>query len=276
MGFQIVGNIPESDTLWVPCDATTGGNLYVGQLVRFGLTAFNGAAPLADAAGAADTTTAATNSIAGVVIGDNNFNQTSVATYGQYQTCAGTQTQTLQLARNFLGVEGITYIKGDPQPFVKIALITPLTRLRGPICNATFGVAPTVCTVTTAGATGAGFVGNAVDVTPVANMCTCYFRTGLNAGLYRVCKDANATTHTFDTYYPYAIAVGDTCVILPYKIGYSAININTTSNYVGVCLDCSVTPATDYFGAFVDALDFRVSGKESIYFRFAANHFAGI
>lgn len=274
MGFQIVGNIPESETIWVPIDGTTHATLYVGQLVRAALTAFNGIAPITTAGGAADTTNAATNVIFGVVIGDNNYTQVFDSTYGQY--IAPVMTQANQLARNFFGVEGNTYIKGDPQAFVKIALINSLTWLRGQIFNATFGVAPTLSTVTTGDTTGAGMTSSTVDVTPVANMNTCYFRTGLNAGMYRVCKDAAANAHTFDTYYPYGITVGDTCVILPYKVGYSAGQVTSTSNYVGMAFNCAATPATNYFGLIVKELDFRVSGKESILFRFAANHFAGI
>lgn len=256
--------------LWVPIDRTVGAtSLYVGQLVKIDAGTINGAAPLAAASGAADTT--GEQVIFGVVCGTNDMApyEKYIATYGQY--VASVQSQADQVARKTLGVEGM-HPKGDPQPMVEVAVITPNTVLKGDICNATQGVAPSVVTVTTGSTTGAGFTTGAVDFTPVANMNTFYCRTGANRGIYRVSKTTSTTVHTFDTYWPYDVAIGDTFVAVPMRQGESFVQINETSGYLGTCFSCAASPATNYFQIKVLELDLTVASKESVLFMFDTCH----
>ena len=264
MGFYVDSGSPR--TVWAPVDTVTAASLYVGQLVKNDSVSLNGMAPLAAAQSTTDKT--GLQSIYGVVVGDNNFTKLNLATYGQYQT--GQATVASQLARVKLGNSGM-YAAGDTQALVRVAVINPNTVLRGNIYNATVGVAPTLLTAAS-GCSTAGFTCNANDVATVANMCTCYCRTGTNAGLYRVVLGASTTAMTFTTLWPVAPAVGDTFVIVPLKIGYSFMNITYTAGYIGMGIDNSKTAATDYFGVHVYELDLREAGKETALFAFDAIH----
>jgi len=260
-------------TQWFPIDRVVGAStLYVGQLVKADMSvAINGVAPLAaGAAGAADTT--GKNVLFGVVIGTNDQVPTYDATYGQY--IASVQTPAQQKARKFFGVEGM-WAKNDPQPFVKVAVIDAHTVLRGNIYNATVGVAPTVVTASAVNATaGLGMTTGSIDVATIAQLCTTYCRSGANRGLYRVNLSASATAHTFTTYWPYTLAIGDTFVTVPLKpFGTSYAQITTTAGYIGMGFNCAATPATDYFLIDVLELDLREAGKETVLFRFAPCHF---
>jgi hypothetical protein len=273
MGFGLAHGIPDSHIAWFPVDITSATNLYVGQLVQKSTGAMNGVGPLAAASGAYDVT--GDQQILGVVLGTNNYPLTELfnATYGQY--ISGVAAQAGQKAIQKLGNGGM-FAKGDPQPLVQIAIIDPTTWLEGNICYTTFGTPPTLLTVTTGDTTGAGCTTNACDVATVANLATMHFRTGANAGIYRVVKSASTTTHTFDNYFPFAIAVGDTAVIVPFVQGESYANINETAGYLGVCFRSDKTAATNYFGIIVKELDLKEAGKEKVIFRFSAAHFAGI
>jgi hypothetical protein len=264
MGFYVDQGSPR--TVFAPIDTVTGTSLYVGQLVKNDSVSLNGMAPLAVASGTTDKSQL--QSIYGVVVGDNNETAKFLATYGQYQITQN--TVALQAANPKLGNAGM-YAIGDPQPLVKVATITPNTVLRANIYNATVGVAPTVATVAS-GSSTAGFTTNSIDVATVANMCTAYCRTGANAGRYRVVLSASATAHTFTTLWPVAPAVGDTFVIVPMKVGYSFVQINSTSTYIGMGFDCAATAATNYFGINVLELDLREAGKETVLFTFDPIH----
>ena len=280
MGFSIAQGDRSINLAWFPIDnenATT--SLFVGQLVHCSTGSFNGVAPLADANGAYDVT--GDQQILGIVVGTNNYPMTELnnATYGQYITGmtidAGTSAE--QKAIQKMGVEGM-HPKGDPMPMVLVALLDPCTYVEGPIYNSTsaYGTAPTLLTVTTGATTGDSMTTNACEVATVANMCTAYCRTGANAGLYRVVTSASTTTHTFKQAFPYAIAVGDTFVIVNLRQGESYGNINTNAGYIGMCLDSGVTAATNYLGLTVKELNLVEAGKERAIFKFSAAHFAGI
>jgi hypothetical protein len=273
MGFKIALGTRNIVTGWFTIDTTTVQTLYVGQLVMNSTGGMNGVGPLAAASGAYDVT--GDQQILGVVIGTNNYPMTELnnATYGQYITAVAAQAGQKAIMK--MGVEGM-HAKGDPAPMVQVALIDNTTWLEGQFCNATYGVAPTLLTVTTGDTTGAGFTCNASEMTSVANLATCYFRTGANAGIYRVVKTAHATVHTFDTYFPYAIAVGDTAVMVPARQGTSYVQINSTTGYLGMCFNTAATAASNYFGIDVLSLDLKEAGKERCVFRFNAAHFAGI
>jgi hypothetical protein len=272
MGFKIISGIQDIEQFWLPIDMTAATqSLYVGQLVKMDTGSFNGAAPMAVASGAADTSNK--QIVLGVVTGTNNYPMTELfnATYGQYIT--GAATQAAQLAIMKMGHAGNTAV-GDPAPMVQIAKISPDTLIEAPLYNATYGVAPTLCTVTTGSSTGASMTTNATDVATVANMCTAFCRTGANAGLHRIAKSASSTTHTFDTYFPYAIAVGDTFVIVPIRLGTSYVQINSTSTYLGMCLNVAATPATNYFQVTVKDFYLSAAGQERVRFWFDPCHFS--
>jgi hypothetical protein len=274
MGFKIAQGTPTPQQVWCAIDTTTAVSLYVGQLVQLSTGASNGVAPLAVASGAYDVTN--DQQIYGVVTGTNNYPMTELfnATYGQYITSIGSVAGQIAIMK--MGNAGM-YVKGDPQPMVQVALIGPETWLEGPIYNGTYGTATTLLTPTAINATaGLGFTTNSADVATVANMCTCYCRTGANAGLYRVVKSASATTHTFDTYWPFTLAVTDTFVIAGCRQGSSYVQINSTAGFLGMCFDNSQTAATNYFGITVKELDLKEAGKEKVIFKFSAAHFAGI
>lgn len=264
MGFYVDSGSPR--TVWAPIDTVTGTSLYVGQLVKNDSVSLNGMAPLAAASGSTDKSQL--QSIYGVMIGDNNATAKNIATYGQYQT--GQNTVALQNGTIKLGNSGM-YSVGDPQALVQVAVINPNTVLRANIYNATVGVAPTLATAAS-GCSTSGFTCNSIDVATVANMCTCYCRTGANAGRWRVVLSASATALTFTTLWPVAPAVGDTFVVVPLKVGYSFGNITATGGYIGMGIDCSKTAATDYYGMHVYELDLREAGKETVLFAFDAIH----
>lgn len=268
MGFKIVeGSCRKA---WYPIDRTAGAtSLYVGQLVQLPSGSYNGVTPIAAASGAADTSTKSTP--LGIVTGTSDAAPTYTGTYGQYITSV--QSVAGQVARRNLGIEGM-HGKGDPQAMVEVACIDATTVIRAGLFNATYGVAPTVVTATAVnGTAGLGMTTGATDVATVANMCTTYCRTGANAGVYRVNKSASATVHTYDTYWPYTLAIGDTFVIVPVRQGQSYVQVTSTTGYVGMGFDVSATPATNYFIINVLELDLREAGKESVLFKFAPVHF---
>jgi hypothetical protein len=274
MGFDIADGITNTQQAWFPIDMTLATQtLYVGQLVKKGTGAMNGVGPLAAASGAYDIT--GDQQILGIVMGTNNYPLTELfdATYGQYITAVA--TQAAQKAIMKMGVEGM-HPKNDPAPYVQLALLEPSIWCKAPIFNGTFGTATTVLTVTTGSTTGASMTTNAHERASVANLSTMYCRTGANAGIYRVDKSASTTTHTFDTYFPFAISVGDTFVMANMVQGESYVQINTTTGYLGMCFDNGADASSSYFGITVKELNLAEAGKEYIVFKFSAAHFAGI
>ena len=281
MGFSIAEGTRNITQAWIPIDGYTGTSMYIGQLCRRDnvVTTSNGIGPLVVSAGVTDVTTVA-KTILGIVAGFNNYplTETLDTTYGQYMS-PGTSGNALSAATQKsvqkLGVGGM-YPMGDPMPMAQVAFLDSTTWVKCPIYNATYGTAPTVSTVTTGSATGVGCTVTAgSDVANVSQMGTTYFRTGANAGLYRVNSDTSVTVYTFTSAFPYPIAVGDTCVNLPFVLGDSYVNINSTAGYLGMCLICNQTAATNFFRMQVKELNFQASGKEYIIGRFSPAHFAG-
>lgn len=273
MGFRIATANKSVTTIWAPIDTTTGTSMYVGQLCKLDTGSVNGVAPLAAASGASDVT--GDQCIFGIIIGTNDQTATYDSTYGQY--LLGTNnTKTEQLARKYFGAEGM-FRKNDPQPLVKVALLDSSTIIEGDIYNATLGTPPTVVTATAVnGTAGLGMTTGSCDVATVANMCTTYCRSGANAGLYRVNKSASATVHTFDTYWPYTLAVGDTFVIVPMRVGLSFVQITETVGYLGMGFSSAATAATNYFAINVLELRLETAYKESVLFTFSPAHFQGV
>lgn len=158
----------------------------------------------------------------------------------------------------------------DGRPHAKVAIICPSTYIKMPIFNAAFGTAITVGTVTTASTTGAGFTSSTVaDYTPVAGLCTTYCRTGANRGVYRVTSDTSATVKTVYDYFKYDIALGDTFVSVPLRLGTCYIQLDAASQYI----EASASPATNYYIVDVVELNLSTAGEEYAIFKFQTNQF---
>lgn len=268
MGFDIAYcHAGTPFTFWAPVDSAAGTPdvLYGGQLVR---SVSDGVAPLGTASGIGDT--ANKKVPMGIVIGTNNRTPVYNTTYNA-QSITGADTQALQLARDWAGNEGI-YPKGDPQALVKIALIDHTTILKGRIFNAAYGTAPTVVTASAASTDGfmtAGTTG-ACDFTPVADFGSIYCRAGANLGLTRITIDTSTTAPVVDTAFPQDVAINDTFVRVPIRtIGQSYVQFDSESTYI----DCSASPATNYFIIDVIALDLSKAGEEYVLFKFNSVHF---
>ena len=262
MGFTIVHGSPM--TIWAPIVA--GDEIFTGSIVTCQYD--EGVAPLNVAAGAADTTTAPHSMPFGVVVGNNLYNQTFDTTQNATSI---TDATPLASTTEFRNVEGV-WAKGDKQAMVQIALITPETILRGPLYNAAVGTAPTLLTATTAVAAGTSAVTNATDVAGVDNLATVYFRSGANAGAYRITSDTDdgTTALTWDKPTTSPVAIGDTCVRVPIRaLGPTYAQLDAEATYINV----AATPATDYYILDIVKLDLSVAGKEHAYFKFGADHF---
>lgn len=268
MGFKIVEG-PNIKPIW--CTVDGASTYYHGQLVVCAVGSGNSTAPLVGdvlplsvPSGIADV--AYKNVIYGIVIGDNNAVPTSNST-GQYAggTCV---TQAAQLARDW------RLTGGDPAPKVLVSRIVPNTVIEGPVYNSTYLTACTVATDSAGSATGYTSAGttSTCGFTPVANLGTIYCRTGANVGIYRKSLDASATAPQVTMAFPQDVAVGDTFVRVPFAIGMSYMYIAGP----GLFVDQSGTPATNYFITYVDSMDLSVSGRETVRFMFAAEHFSPV
>ncbi len=268
MAFKVVSGSPR--TAWFPVNMVSAAStLYLGQLSFFPV-ADNGLAPLAAATGAEDTS--GKQVITGIVVGTNDLTPTFDATYGQYITAV--DTLALQQARRQLGAEGM-FAKGDPQALVQVDLLSAQSVIKANIGGSAtvMATAPTLLTVTTGSTTGTGFTSNATQFTPVAQLATVHCRTGGNAGLYRISSNTSTTAFTFTTLWPNAIAIGDTFVAVPYRLGFCYANINTTTGKLGLWLNGTALDATNSFIIDVIEMDLAVAGSETITFRFAPGHF---
>jgi len=263
----------EGRTLWCATDGAS--TYYKGQLVTLigaSKAAINGTVkPLAVPAGVSDTTNFQV--IFGVVVGLNRRNPQYTPVGGfslEYE--AGVVSQANQLAREWTGQEGM-YVKGDPQVLVQVTEILPTTILKGLLCNAALGTAPTLLTVSVStdadGMISANVTTNACEFTPVANKCTIYCRKGANAGIYRVTGDTSTTVPQVTTGFPYDVVVGDKFVRVPLKQGFSSIYIAGP----GLFIDSHLGLITHTFEIIVYNLNLAEAGKEHCTFRFTNTHF---
>ena len=269
-------DVRHARTFWA---ATDGSSTYaIGQLVAF--TAASKAAhygtvkPLAVPAGVADTTNFQV--IAGVVVGIDDRTTAYSSTYYS-DARAGVTTQAAQLAREWIGQEGM-YSKGDPQLLVQVQEILPTTVIEGDIRYGAIGTNSTLLTVSAStdsdGMVTANVKTNSCVFTPVANVCTIYCRSGANMGLYRVTADTSTTAPTVTVAFPYDVVAGDTFVRVPFKQGFSSIYIGDTTT-IGMYVDNGgqATITTNTFDVIVYKLDLARAGSEKIQFRFANTHF---
>jgi hypothetical protein len=259
-------------------DGATGDIGYIGQLVISANPANgtaddrwpDGVSPAGAAKGALDTTEEAV--IAGIITGISDRYQTRDATYG-LNNITGVLTQAALVARQNGDLSGRSvYPFGDNRPLVQIHELDPWTDVEIPIYNSTYGTAPTVLTETTGSATGLTVTTNACDFTPVANLCTIFCRDGNNAGSMRQTDDTSTTVATTDQAFQNDVAIGDTFIRVPMRMfGLSYIQLDAESLFI----DCSATPATNYYLFHVRELHLAEAGKERVIGRFDVLHFMG-
>lgn len=246
---------------------TGAAELFGGSLVEW---SGEGVDLLDIASGALDTT--GETIIAGLVIGTNNETKvyedgTTVAGFAG-EEITGLVTQAGLVGRTQFGNRGM-YPKGEKLAMVEIAIIDCTTRIRAPIYNAAFGTAPTLLTVTAGSTDGLGCTTNAADAAGVADLSTLYFRSGVNAGAYRVTDDASSTVHTNDHPFTRDISIGDTGVKVNLKHGFCRVQFDAAGLYI----NCGAALTADYYGIIVDYIDLRTAGKEFCEFRFIPKHF---
>lgn len=269
-GISIVHGSPQ--TVWVPVVNST--TVYVGGLVAIDASApTEGVTVLPDASGVWNETNY--DLPWGVCIGTNRYAPTYSPTYlTDYITCPGATDPHDGASVDYRMVEG-PWAKGDPIAMVKVAIIGPGTVLRAPIRNAAIGTAPTVVTVTTGNTDGLGCTTGAVDFTPDGNpLSTFYFRSGNNAGAYRILDSNSTTVHTWDSATRFDIAVGDTGLAVPLRThGLSSVMFDATTAMFIDCADAPVLAGTNRWCINVLRLDLREAGNEYCEFMFYGNHF---
>lgn len=262
MSFEVVQGSPVE--LWV--QVVDGDQLYAGQIVE--CQGNEGCAPIGAAGGAADTTGKVVPY--GVVLGFNLYNEAFDSTL---KANTGTDATPHDSTTEFVMGEGPNP-RGDRALLANIALITPETILKGPIFNGGVGTAPTVGVVTTGNASGVAATGTGglADVAGVATLATIYFRSGANAGVYRVTDDTSTSAVTWDKPTVNDVIAGDTCVRINglRPNGPSYAQFDTESTYI----DCAAALTADYYVIDVIKLDLSEAGKEHVIFKFNADHFA--
>lgn len=272
-GVSIVHGSPQ--TIWVP--VVSSATLYVGGIVAVPTgTPTEGVNILPDASGVYNETNC--DVPFGVCIGTNRKNPLYSSTYlTEYITCPGATDPHDGASIEYVGVEG-PWAKGDPIAMVKVAVINPMTVLRAPIRNAAIATAPTLLTVTAGDSDGLGCTTNANDFTGIQlAMQTFYFRSGNNAGAYRI-ADYNAgtstTVHSWDTATKQDTAAGDTGVCVPIRThGISTVMFDSTTAMFIDNADAPVSGGADRWGINVLRLDLSEAGKEYVEFCFETGHF---
>lgn len=257
-------------------DGVTDDIFYQGQLLLNANAANgtpddrwpDGVSPAGKAKGAADTTEEAV--LHGIVQGFNPQVRTLDSTYG-VQSSTGVTSQADIAARN-VGPYGGHERYGDKAPKVQMATITPYTAISIPIYNASINTAITLLTATAVSGSGVSVTTNAVEFTPVENLCTIYCRSGNNRGVYRQTDDTSDTGPTWDKAMEKALAIGDTFVRVPLRLGPSWIQLDAE----GIFLDNAIGPDGSHYYIFhVDELHLEVAGQERVVGRFDPVHFMG-
>lgn len=209
--------------------------------------------------------------IKGIVVATNNQRRVSstLANYVGIEQITATVTQATQKARTSSQSGG--HLPQEDVAMVQIAKLTPYTPVRINLYNATRGTAPTVNVVTTGAAGGASFTSDACDHTPVANLSTAYFRSGLNGGRMRQRTDASATVASFANAFRDTIAVGDKVVSVPLRpYGLSFVNMDDEGDH----FDIGDNSATNHMMFHVDELHLEKAGEEYVIGTFDLSHFS--
>jgi hypothetical protein len=253
--------------VWAPVDNVD--TYRVGALVGWEAGAYDGVV-MAKTAGAAPD---ANNKICGIIVAVDTYEPlklSSAVANGSY--VVGEVTMAGQQARKLGPItDKGPYVYGDNQVHVKIALLTPWTKVMVPIFNGdgAYGTAPTIQTVTTGSSTGASYTANAGDGTYVTDTSTAYCRSGANKGLMRVNGNTSATAATFGCTFSQPIAVGDTFVHVTGKFGESALTTDAEGTYFR-----ADSVSTDSHWIFnVLELNLQNAGEEHVIGYFDYQHF---
>jgi hypothetical protein len=273
IGFEVVYS--PHKPMWVPVDGTA--TLAQGMLVYYGLATpanTGGVVVMPAAAGVCDNT----NHLVpyGVVIGDNNATpvySTLATALVKVPTITGVDIAADQLARDWRLAEGM-YSKGDPQPLVQVARITPETVLRG-YFRGSATVGTTNITETTAATglstTGATFTAT-FGFTGVADNSTLCYTSGANMGIYRVRTDTGTTITTNTRAFPATPVAGDKAKSVNVRQGYCRMNVDTT---YGLWIDNTAALTTHYYTINVLSIDLMAeAGNESCTFSFSNEIFS--
>lgn len=264
--FSIIKEAGEK--IWVPVEPAA--TLYNGQLVAVDTSGLaDGIGNMPVAVGASNTTNK--DVPYGVVVGNNLKNQLYNSTYKTNYITAVAAGSSHGDATEYAMVDGV-FGKSDHRAYVLVELIKgSSTVIRGNIFNAATGTAPTLLTATVASTDGLGTTTNATQVTPVANLCSIYCRTGANQGAYRILDTTSTTVHTWTQAMNHDIAIGDTFVATGLRhFGSSYLQLSAT---VSLWVEASASPATNYFVVEIERLDLSVAGQEYVEFRFNADNF---
>ncbi len=260
--------------VWAPVDTTD--TYYVGQLVGWQSGAHDGVTNVGAAAAGPDET----RSLCGIIEAVDTYEPLKISnTTANGHYVVGVSSVSAQAARKTgpISDKG-PYVKGDKAVYVKVALITPWTKVSVPLFNGAYGTAPTVQTVTTAGTTG--FIANecvmsAGDFTPIANEAVLAGRTGANKGVMRVIDAASSTQPTADQGMPSAaVAVGDTFVQVPCRqFGESFLQTDAEALY----FDTAGSASTGSHWEFnVVELNVKNAGEEHVIGFFSVKHFESV
>ena len=266
MGFSIIKDAGE--VIWIPVEP--GATVYNGAIVSIDHSGLaDGIATMPVAVGASNTTNK--DVPFGICVGNNLKNQLYSSTYKTNYITAVAAGSSHGDVTEYAMVDGV-FGKTDKQAMIQVQLIKGSnTTIRGNIYNAAVGTAPTLLTATVASTDGLGTTTNATQVTPVANLCSIYCRKGGNPGAYRILDTTSTTVHTWTKAMNNDIAIGDTFVIAPLRMfGTTYMQLSAT---VGLWVEASATPATNYFVVEVERLDLSEAGKEYVEFRFNADNF---
>jgi hypothetical protein len=265
------------DTIWVTIKP--GATIYIGSIVCLDfdqLAADEGVIVRGVADGAADTTNK--DRPLGIAVGHNRVNPLFSSTYQcEYITDEGvagpaTTTTEYHMPLESAGSKGRD---GFKRAMVQIELITPNTILRAPIRNGAIGTAPSLLTSTSSGSKVTMTTNSCDFTTPVEGLGTIYFRTGGNAGLYRLTDDTSATVCTWDVQTVADTAVGDTAVRVPLRpFGQSYVRIGDDT--VASFIDCGSDPSTNYDIIHVKELNLEVANEEYVDFMFDLDHFCQV
>ena len=272
---------------WAPVsdrdkDGATGEILRHGQLTsseniangtpgdRFGTGGVYNYGP---AAGVANTTEEAV--IKGIVIGTNNQRRvlSSLANFVNIEQITATVTQATKTSSN-MSQNGAFWPENN-EAMVKLALMTPYTKVRVRLFNGTRNTAPTVNTVSAGSAAGSTLTTSAAHdhSTPVAGLGTTYFRSGLNRGRMSQTTDTSSTVKTFANAFRDDINIGDTVVTVPLRpYGISYVQLDTEADF----FDISANPAAPYMLFHVHELHLETAGEEYVIGTFDPVHFTGI
>jgi hypothetical protein len=259
MGFKIVSNYPPLEKWYhVGVPAGSPDTVYVGQLVQLISADVGGGVVPYSISGTPDVTRVPF----GIVTATNNRNPVYSSTYNA-EYISSLETAALVAARSDFAFQEGMLSKGDRAPMVKVALLDHSAIIEGPIRTGTINTAPGVVTVTTAGtALGATWVHSSADVTAVAENTTYHFRTGANAGLYRVSHTASQTTGTFRIALNAGIAIGDTACVVNVAVGRTYLTVDAEAMWVENG-NHTAEILVDVIG-----MDLRTAGQETVLFRF--------